>query len=55
MKTPAKTKSVPAITTVDVRTLDTVNGGVNWRYQATNAMLKVSSWNPAMVGAGWLY
>lgn len=55
MKTP-KTKHVPAITTIDLRALEDVNGGaVNWRYHATNAMLKVSSWNPAMVGVGWLY
>jgi hypothetical protein len=53
MKT-TKTKQAPALQTVDLRALEDVNGGaVNWRYHATQAMLRVSTWNPAMVGVGW--
>jgi hypothetical protein len=52
-KTP-KTKQAPALQTIDLRALQDVSGGaINWQYHATQAMLRVASWNPAMVGVGW--
>jgi hypothetical protein len=39
---------------IDLRTLETVSGGVNWKYYAYQAGFAMSKWDPSQVAANFI-
>jgi hypothetical protein len=37
--------------TLDLASLEDINGGINWKYQMYRAAGAISSWDPSMVAA----
>ncbi|MFN0246862.1 MAG: hypothetical protein ACKV2T_08125 [Kofleriaceae bacterium] len=44
----AESCDTSGFTTLDIEALALVDGGINWRYRAYEAMFAVARWNPAM-------
>lgn len=40
--------------TIDLATLEDVNGGINWKYQMYRAAGAISQWDPSMVAANFI-
>jgi len=55
-KRPPRSEVQPIETfqTIDLASLDDVNGGINWKYQMYRAAGAVSSWDPSMVAANFI-
>ena len=50
-KRPTEKTELP---TIDLATMQDINGGINWRYQAYRAAFAVSKWDPSNVAAGFI-
>jgi hypothetical protein len=40
--------------TIDLATLEDINGGINWKYQMYRAAGAISAWDPSMVAANFI-
>lgn len=53
-KRPTPPAPTETLETLDLATLEDVNGGINWKYQMYRAGIAISQWDPSMVAANFI-